>query len=92
MGENLYLLFCLLIILILFLQTAYWPFVFVFKSAVSLYLLPIGKKLVLLLFWLHWLFIATHGLSVVAARGASCLVAVRGFLVAVASPVEMYEL
>ena len=48
--------------------------------------------MVLLLFWLRWIFIATHGLSVVAASGASSLVAVHGFLVAVASPVEAYEL
>ena len=41
----------------------------------------------LLFFWLHWIFIAKHRLSLVAAsRGYS--VVVRGLLIAVASLVE----
>ena len=37
-------------------------------------------------FWLHWVFVAAHGLSLVAASGGYS-VAVRGLLIAVASVV-----
>ena len=35
--------------------------------------------------WLRWVFIAAHGLSLVAASGSYSVVAVCGFLIAVAS-------
>ena len=42
-------------------------------------------------FWLHWVFIAAHGLSVVAAsRGYSVVVC--GLLIAMASLVEEHQL
>ena len=39
-------------------------------------------------FWLLWVFIAAHGLSLVAESGGYSLVVVCGLLIAVASPVE----
>ena len=36
-------------------------------------------------FWLLWVFVAAHGLSLVAASGGYSFVAVRGILIAVAS-------
>ena len=41
-----------------------------------------------LFFWLLWVFIAAHGLSLVAESGGYSLVVVCGLLIAVASPVE----
>ena len=39
-------------------------------------------------FWLLWVFIARHRLSLVAESGGSSLVAVHGLLLVVASAVE----
>ena len=36
-------------------------------------------------FWLHWVFVALHGLSLVAASGCDSLVAVCGLLIVVTS-------
>ena len=36
-------------------------------------------------FWQHWVFVAAHGLSLVAAHWSSFLVALPGFLTEVAS-------
>ena len=36
-------------------------------------------------FWLHWVFVAAHGLSLVAVSGGLLFVAVHGLLIAVAS-------
>ena len=41
-----------------------------------------------LLFWLHWVFVALHGLSLVVASGAYTLVVVCGLLTVMASLVE----
>lgn len=41
-----------------------------------------------LLFWLHWVFIAACGLSLVVESGGYSLVAAYGLLIAVASVVE----
>ena len=38
------------------------------------------------MFWLHWVFVAVHGLSPVRASGAHSFLVVRGLLVAAASP------
>ena len=35
--------------------------------------------------WLHWVFVAGHGFSLVVASGGSSLAAVHGLLIAVAS-------
>ena len=44
-------------------------------------------------FWLRWVFIAAHGLSLVAASGGGLLfVAVRGLLIVVASLVAEHGL
>ena len=43
------------------------------------------------LFWLHWVFVAAHGLSLVAASGGLLFVAVRRLLIAVASLVAEHE-
>lgn len=45
--------------------------------------LPFFKKRTYV--WLRWVFVALSGLSLVAASGGHCLVAVRGFLMAVPS-------
>ena len=42
--------------------------------------------------WLHWVFIATLGLSVVAASVGYCLVEVLRLLIVVTSPVAAYRL
>ena len=36
-------------------------------------------------FWLHWVFIAAHGLSLVVASGVILFVSMHGLLIAVAS-------
>ena len=41
-------------------------------------------------FWLHWVFVAVHRLSLVVASGGYSSVVVRGFLIAVASLVVEY--
>ena len=43
------------------------------------------KKKKIIYFWLHWVFIAADGLSPFSACGGYSLIAVQGFLVAVAS-------
>ena len=43
-------------------------------------------------FWLHWVFVAVCELSLVAASGGHSSVAVRGLLIAVASPVAEHRL
>ena len=43
-------------------------------------------------FWLHWVFVAARGLSLVVASGGYSSVAVRGLLIAVASLVEEHGL
>ena len=52
-------------------------------------LIGIGIYIYILLiyFWLHWVFIAAHGLSLVAVSRGYSLVAVNMFLLLVASPV-----
>ena len=35
--------------------------------------------------WLHWVFVAAHGLTLVAESGGLLFIAVRGLLIAVAS-------
>ena len=39
-------------------------------------------------FWLHWVFVAAHGLSLVAVNRAYFLFSVCGFLIVAASPVQ----
>ena len=48
------------------------------------------KKIILFIFWLHWVFVALGfcGASLVAASRGYSLVAVRGLLIVVASLVE----
>ena len=46
----------------------------------------------LFIFWLHWVFVAVRGLSLVAASGGLLFVAVRGLLIAVASLVAEHRL
>ena len=46
----------------------------------------------LFIFWLRWVFIAVHRLSLVAARGGLLFIAVRGLLIAVASLVVEHGL
>ena len=43
------------------------------------------QKLFIYYFWLHWVFTAAHGLSLVAASRGWSLVAMHGLLTAVAS-------
>ena len=43
-------------------------------------------------FWLCWIFVAACGLSLVVASGGYSLVAVRGLLIEMASPVVQQEL
>ena len=43
-------------------------------------------------FWLHWVFIAERGLSLVTASGGLLFVVVRGLLIAVASLVVEHGL
>ena len=45
-----------------------------------------------LFFWLHWVFIATLGLSVVGASGGYSLVAVLRLLIVMTSLVAAYRL
>ena len=45
-----------------------------------------------LFFWLRWLFVAAHGLSLVAASGGYSSTAVRRLLIAVASLVAEHGL
>ena len=42
-------------------------------------------------FWLHWVFVAVHRISLAVSRAYS-LLAVRGLLAAVASPVAEHRL
>ena len=44
------------------------------------------------LFWLHWVFIAARGLSLVVASRGYSLVEVRGLLIAVASLIAKHRL
>ena len=48
----------------------------------------IFKINVFIYFWLHWIFIASPGLPLVAVSGGYSLVVMRGLLLAVASLVE----
>ena len=43
-------------------------------------------------FWLHWVFVAVRGLSLVAERGGLLSIAVRGLLIVVASLVAEHRL
>ena len=45
----------------------------------------------LVYFWLFWVFVATHRLSLVLASGGCSLVAVHGLLIVVVSLVVWYE-
>ena len=58
-----------------------------------IYFMALKKKLFILFlnFWLHWVFVAARGLSLVAASGGYS-VAVRGLLIAVASLVVEHGL
>ena len=49
------------------------------------------KKKFFFIFWLHWIFIAEHGLSLVLVSGGGVLIVVQGFLI-VASLVEKHWL
>ena len=49
------------------------------------------NKFICLFIWLHWVFVAARGLSLVAVRGLS-LVAVSGLLTVVASLVAEHRL
>ena len=52
-----------------------------------------GKPLYLFMYFqLHWVFVAAHRLSLVAANGGNSLVAVCGHLIAVASVVAEHRL
>ena len=46
------------------------------------------KILFIFYFWLHWIFIAVHGLSLVAKNRGQSLVVVLSFLIVVASVFE----
>ena len=50
------------------------------------------KKFLFISFWLHWVFIVAHRLSLVAASGGYSLVVVHGLLIAVASLVAEHRL
>ena len=47
---------------------------------------------VLFIYWLHWVFIAAHGISIVVESGSCSLVVVHGLLISVASLVEEHRL
>ena len=49
-------------------------------------------KKIFIYVWLHWVFIAAHGLSLVMMSRGYSLVAVRGLLIAVASLVMEHGL
>ena len=56
-------------------------------------LLPLSFFFKFIYFWLRWIFVAAHGLSLVAAGGGGLLfVAVRGLLIALASLVAEHGL
>ena len=55
-------------------------------------LLRIFFKIYFIYFWLHWVFVAARGLSLVAARGGLLFVVVRRLLIAVASLVMEHGL
>ena len=60
--------------------------VFVTYQALGIPLFFFKKKIfVYFIFWLHWVFIAIHGLSLVAVSRGYSLVAVRGLLIVVDS-------
>ena len=44
------------------------------------------------IFWLHWISIAEHGLSLVAVSGGSALIVVQASLIVVASLTEKHRL
>ena len=50
------------------------------------------KKFLFISFWLHWVFIVAHRLSLVAASGGYSLVVVHGLLIALASLVAEHGL
>ena len=50
------------------------------------------KKNFIYLFWLHWVFVALHGLSLVVASGRVLFIAVHGLLIAEASLVAEHRL
>ena len=52
----------------------------------------IFKKLMCIYFWLHWVFVAAHGIFLVATSRGYSLIAMHGFLIAVAPLVVQYEL
>ena len=52
----------------------------------------IFKSNIFIYFWLHWVFVAVRGLSLVAMSGGYSFLAVRRLLVAVASLVEEHGL
>ena len=51
-----------------------------------------GFFLCVFVFWLHWVFIALYGLSLVAESGGPLFVVVHGLLIAVASLVAEHGL
>ena len=73
-----------------------------------LFLFPLSKKSIQILspraahtltylkilfyFWLHWGFVAAHGLSLVAGSGGGSLVAVRRLFIVVASLIVKHRL
>ena len=63
----------------------------------SLFYLFVFKFYLFIYFWLHWVFVAARGLSLVAASGGYSslrllFIAVRGLLIAVASLVVEHGL
>ena len=66
--------------------------IFCILSLKKILFLSIFFKELFIYFWLHWVFIATRGLSLVAASGGYSLVVVCGLFVAVASLVSEHRL
>ena len=50
------------------------------------------QKYLFIYFWLHWVFVAAHGIFLVATSRGYSLIAMHGFLIAVAPLVVQYEL
>ena len=48
--------------------------------------------IIIMYFWLHWVFVAAHGLSLVTASGAYSLAMVCGLLIVAASLVAEHRL
>ena len=51
-----------------------------------------NKYIYLFIYWLCWVFVAVHGLSLVAASGGLLFIEIRGLLIAVVSLVAEHGL